>query len=125
MLIRAPRLPRKNKSTLSQVYAANSSSNFFASFRSSVSKPSVNRSEQFARLLRLPLVAPEPRHAHCCAELPGLCLLLAGYCEGALEIRFAFLAWSPFAPALVGAYATPPRPPAVSGEPHALRGDPL
>jgi len=121
MLIRAPRLPRKNKSTLSQVYAANSSSNFFASFRSSVSKPSVNqtvnRSEQFARLLRLPLVAPEPRHAHCCAELPGLCLLLAGYCEGALEIRFAFLAWSPFAPALVGAYATPPRPPAVSGEP--------
>ena len=32
------------------------------------SEPSVNRRQQFGRLLRLALVTPEPRHAHCGAE---------------------------------------------------------
>ena len=44
-------------------YTANSSSSAFASFRSSgveaFRKPPVDRSKQFARLLRLALVAPE------------------------------------------------------------------
>jgi hypothetical protein len=31
-------------------------------------KPAVDRSEKLASLLRLALVAPEPRHAHCGAE---------------------------------------------------------
>ena len=30
----------------------------------------VNRSKQFARLLRLALVAPQPRETHCGAEFP-------------------------------------------------------
>jgi hypothetical protein len=43
--------------------AASSSSNAFASFRSSVSKPSVNQpSEKIAGLIPFPLVAPEPSH---------------------------------------------------------------
>ena len=42
----------------------------------SFSEPAVNRSEQFASLLRLPLVAPEPCEAHRRAQLPRLCLLL-------------------------------------------------
>ena len=50
-----------------------------ASLRSRVSKPSVNhpqnRSQQFARLLHLALVAPEACEAHCGAEFPGLCLM--------------------------------------------------
>ena len=41
MLIRTPRLPRNNLSTLSQPYDANSSSSAL-SFRSRVSDPSVN-----------------------------------------------------------------------------------
>jgi hypothetical protein len=41
-------------------------------------EPPVNRSKQFARLLHLALVAPEPRHAHCGAQLPALGLLLTG-----------------------------------------------
>ena len=40
-------------------------------------EPPVNRSQQFARLLHLALVAPEPRHAHCRAQFPGFRLLLA------------------------------------------------
>ena len=48
--------------------AFSSSSNAFASFRSSVSKPSVNEqstgSKQFAGLVALALIAPQPRHAH-------------------------------------------------------------
>ena len=32
-------------------------------------EPAVDRSEQFASLLRLALVAPEPRHAYCRAQL--------------------------------------------------------
>ena len=38
------------------------------------SELAVNRSQQFARLLRLALVTPEARHAHCGAEFPGLSL---------------------------------------------------
>ena len=38
-------------------------------------EPAVDRSKQFARLLRLTLVAPEAREAHGCAEFPGFCLL--------------------------------------------------
>jgi hypothetical protein len=53
-------------------------------------EPAINRSEQFASLLCLPLVAPEPRHAHYCAQLPGLCLLLSRNRERPLEIRFHF-----------------------------------
>ena len=72
--------------------ACSSSSRSFASFRSRVSnpfsEPAVHRSEQFASLLRLSLVTPEARHAHCGAEFPGLCLLLTRHCERALEIRF-------------------------------------
>ena len=49
-------------------------------------KPPVNRSQQFARLLHLALVAPETREAHGGAEFPGLCLLLAGDGESALEL---------------------------------------
>ena len=33
-------------------------------------EPAVDRSEQFASLLRLPLIAPEPRHAHRGAQFP-------------------------------------------------------
>ena len=54
------------------------------------SEPPVDRSEQFASLLRLTLVTPEARKAHCGAEFPGLGLLLAGEGESALEIRFRF-----------------------------------
>ena len=53
------------------------------------SEPAVNRSEQFARLLRLPLVTPEPRYAHCGAEFPALCLLLTCDCERTLKIGFS------------------------------------
>ena len=34
------------------------------------SEPLVDRSEQFASLLLLPLIAPQPRHAHRCAQFP-------------------------------------------------------
>ena len=75
-------------------YEANSSSSAFASFKiarvEAFRKPAVNRSEQFARLLHLALVAPEACEAHCGAEFPGLCLLLAGDRECALEVRFRF-----------------------------------
>ena len=54
------------------------------------SEPAVDRSEQFARLLRLAPVAPEVREAHCGAELPRFGLLLAGDREGAFEICFRF-----------------------------------
>src|SRR5262249_23574908 len=51
-------------------------------------KPAVDRSEQFASLLRLPPITPEPRHAHRCAQFQRLCLLPAGDCISALEISF-------------------------------------
>ena len=50
-----------------------------------LSEPAVDRSEQFARLLQLTLVAPEPREAHGGAEFPGFCLLLVGDSERAFE----------------------------------------
>ena len=53
-------------------------------------EPAVDRSEQFARLLRLPLIALQPGHAHCGAEFPRLCLLLARNFERPVEIRFCF-----------------------------------
>ena len=55
-----------------------------------LSEPPVNRSQQFARLLRLTLVTPEAREAHGGAEFPGFGLLLTGDGEGALEVRFCF-----------------------------------
>jgi hypothetical protein len=42
-----------------------------------LSEPPVNRSQQFARLLHLALVAPEACKAHGGAEFPGFGLLLA------------------------------------------------
>jgi hypothetical protein len=41
-------------------------------------EPPVNRSQQFARLLHLALVAPEASEAHGGAEFPGFGLLLTG-----------------------------------------------
>jgi hypothetical protein len=41
-------------------------------------KPPVNRSQQFASLLHLALVAPKTREAHSGAEFPGFGLLLTG-----------------------------------------------
>ncbi len=49
-------------------------------------EPAVHGSEQFAALLWLALVAPEPCHAHCGAELPGLgCLPRRWSSQCALE----------------------------------------
>ena len=50
----------------------------------------VHRRQQFARLLHLPLVAPEACEAHGGPEFPGFGLLLACYSKGALEVRFRF-----------------------------------
>ena len=55
-------------------------------------KPPVHRSQQFARLLHLALVAPEACEAHGGAEFPGFGLLLAGDYKRALEVRFRFRA---------------------------------
>jgi hypothetical protein len=41
-----------------------------------LSKPPIDRSEQFASLLQLALLAPEPRQAHCGAQLEAFRLLL-------------------------------------------------
>jgi len=70
-------------------HEANSSRSALASFRSRVSKPlgkpPIDRSEQFARLLRLALVAPEPREAHRGAEFPGLGFLSSCYLKSTIE----------------------------------------
>src|SRR5262249_23041156 len=50
------------------------------------SEPAVNRSQQFVSLLRLALIVPEPRHAHCRAQLPGFGLLLTRNRERTLEV---------------------------------------
>jgi hypothetical protein len=55
-------------------------------------KPAVNRSEQFASLLRLALVTPEAREAHGGAEFPGFCLLLARDSERMPQISMRRLA---------------------------------
>jgi hypothetical protein len=39
-------------------------------------EPAVDRCEKLAGVIPLALIAPEARHAHRCAQLPGLCLLL-------------------------------------------------
>ena len=41
-------------------------------------QPAVHRSEQIAGLFPLALIAPQPRHAHRRAQLPGLYMLFAG-----------------------------------------------
>ena len=53
-------------------------------------EPAVDRRQQFARLLHLALVAPEPRHAHRRAQFPGFCLLLTGDGERTLKIHLRF-----------------------------------
>ena len=53
-------------------------------------KPAVNRSEQFASLLRPPLITPETRQAHRCTQLPGFGLLRTCHGERALEIPLGF-----------------------------------
>src|SRR5262249_22773841 len=50
-----------------------------------LSEPAVHRSEQFASLLHLALVTPKAGEAHGGAEFPGLCLLLTGDGECAVE----------------------------------------
>jgi hypothetical protein len=54
------------------------------------SEPVVDPSEQFASLPRLALVTPEAYEAHCGAQFPGLCLLLARDRKCALKICFRF-----------------------------------
>src|SRR6516162_5352782 len=49
-------------------------------------EPAIDRTEQFACVLHLALVAPEPRKARSSAELPGPCLLLTRDGQCALEI---------------------------------------
>ena len=53
-------------------------------------KPAVNRSEQFARLLWLPLIAPEPRHAHRRAQFP---VRRSGRWHGLLKTLLCRQAW--------------------------------
>ena len=52
------------------------------------SEPAIDRSEKLASLPPLPLIAPEPRHAHAGAEVPGFCLLLTRDDERVLEVSF-------------------------------------
>jgi hypothetical protein len=53
-------------------------------------EPVIDRSEKVASLIPLALIAPEPRHAHRGAQLPGLCLLLTGDGESTFEVPSAF-----------------------------------
>src|SRR5580693_6109777 len=53
-------------------------------------EPPVNRSKQFASLVRLTLVTPEACEAHGGAQLPGLCLLGTSYRKCMLKIAFCF-----------------------------------
>jgi hypothetical protein len=53
-------------------------------------EPAIDRSEQITSLIPLALIAPEPRHAHCGAQFPGLCLLRTRHGASALEINFRF-----------------------------------
>src|SRR5260370_11539852 len=48
--------------------------------------------EQFARLLRITLIAPESRQAHRRAQFPGFCLLLTRHRKRALEVCFRCVA---------------------------------
>ena len=40
-------------------------------------EPAIDGGEQIADLILSTLIAPQPGHAHCGSEFPGLCLLLA------------------------------------------------
>ena len=51
-------------------------------------EPAVDRSEKFSGVILLPLIAPQPRHPHGRAQLPGFNPLLTCDCERPLEIRF-------------------------------------
>src|ERR1700730_14181797 len=53
-------------------------------------EPAVDWSEQIASLIALPLIAPQPRHAHRRAELPGFGLLRARDRKRAFEMRLRF-----------------------------------
>ena len=53
-------------------------------------EPSKDRSYEIVGLLWLSLIAPQARHAHRCAQLPGLCLLSTRDRKRALEIRLRF-----------------------------------
>jgi hypothetical protein len=53
----------------------------------SLSEPAVDRSEKLASLIPFSLIAPETRHAHRCAQFPGLCLLRTRNRERTLEMR--------------------------------------
>ena len=55
-----------------------------------LSEPPVQRSQQFARLLQLALVAPEACEAHGGAEFPGFGLLLASDSKCAIKMLFCF-----------------------------------
>jgi hypothetical protein len=59
-------------------------------------KPLVGRSQQFARLPHLALIAPEACEAHGGAEFPGFGLLLAGDSESALEASLRFSKIAPW-----------------------------
>src|SRR5215469_4170188 len=48
-------------------------------------EPGVDRREHIAGFGALALIAPQPRHAHRRAQLPGLCLLRTGDSERAIE----------------------------------------
>jgi hypothetical protein len=50
-------------------------------------EPLVNRSQQFSRLARLALVAPEACEAHCGAKFPRFGMLLA--CDGERMLKIA------------------------------------
>jgi hypothetical protein len=53
-------------------------------------EPVVDRREKIVGLLSLPLITPEARQARRRPQLLGLCLLLAGNSERALEIGLRF-----------------------------------
>ena len=50
----------------------------------------MNRREMIAAFLTLALISPQPRHAHRCAQFPGLCLLRTRNRERTLETFFRF-----------------------------------
>src|SRR5262249_40593209 len=53
-------------------------------------EPAVDRGEKIASLTPFAPIAPEPRHANRCPQLPRLCLLPACDRQRALEIHLRF-----------------------------------
>src|SRR5262249_11608610 len=53
-------------------------------------EPTKYRDEKITGLIPLALIAPKSRHAHCCTQLPGFCLLPTRDCKRVIEIRFRF-----------------------------------